>query len=209
MKVMGDLVVKRGMFAEVRADRGLRVATIVTDETLDLNSYSWQKLKDVTAADNVILPDATTLKLGWAQVIENDSTSTYSLSVKDGGAGAVLQVVAPGEVYEFVCQSIGAAAGVWRVVSLENTTIVAATRYTEDFDATTDWGAAGGGYYTITITGATHTRGLNPTVIVFETAATVETRVDLDISYDNTTGDISLVVPETPDCRFAGRALII
>ena len=208
MKVQGDLIVKRGIFAEVRADRGLRVATITTDETLDLNAYSWQKLKDITASDDVNLPDATTLKLGWSVVVENDSTSTYALVVKDS-AGGTLKTIAIGDSYEFTCQSIGTAAGVWHVTSLEDSTVTVASRYTEDFDATTDWGSPSAGVYTFTVLGSAHTRGLNPSVMVFETASTVESKVDLDISYDNTTGDISLVVPQTPDCRFAGRILVI
>lgn len=208
-KVMGDLVVKRGMFAEVRADRGLRVATITANETLDLNSYSWQKLRDNTAADSVILPSATTLKLGWAVVVENNALSTYNLVVKDGGAGATIKTIAPGEAYEFTCQSISAAAGVWHVMSLTDVSSIVASRFTTNFDAATDWGSPSAGYYTYTVLGSAHTRGVNPSVMVFETSGSVESKVALDISYDNTTGDISLVVPDSPDCRFAGRILVI
>ena len=205
MQVKGDLLVKRTMTAEVRADRGLRAATIVTDETLDLNAYSWQKLKDITAADAVILPDATTLPAkGWAVVVENDATSTYSLTVKDGGAGGTIKVVAPGEAFEFVCQSISAAAGVWHITSMEDTTVQIAARYQQDFNATSDWTAG-----VITITGATHTRGLNPQAQVYEVSGAAETRVDLDIAYDNTTGDVTLTVPIIPDCRFQGRCVIM
>ena len=208
-KIYGDLVVKRGMFAEVRSDRGLRVTTITANETLDLNAYSWQKLKNVTSALNVILPAATTLKLGWSVVVQNDPTSTFNLLVKDGGAGATLKTLLPGHAYEFTCQSIGAAAGVWYLTQLDDTSIVVASRYSTDFNATSDWGVAAGGLYTLTILGSAHGRGVNPTVTVFETVGAVESKVGLDVAFNNTTGDVSLVVPETPDCRFAGRALLI
>lgn len=207
-KIFGDLEVKRSIFGEVRTDRGLRAVTITADETLNLNSYSWQKIKNVTSALDVNLPDATTLKAGWSVVIENDATSTFNLVVVDAGTNTI-RTLTPGEAVEFTVQSIAAAAGVWHLTKREDAGSVPASRYTTDFNATTDWGTASGGEYTITILGSAHTRGLNPSVTVFETVGAVESKVSLDISYDNTTGDISLVIPEHPDMRFAGRVLII
>lgn len=208
-KVFGDLTIKRGMFAEVRADRGLRVATITTPETLDKNAYSWQKLTNATSTLAVNLPDATTLQMvGWAVVIENPSASSYNLTVKDAAAGTVKTVI-PGTAFEFVCQSVSSAAGVWHVTDMGDATVAAATRYSQDFNATTDWGSPSAGAYTLTVLGSAHTRGVNPTAMVFETNSTIESKVELDMSFDNTTGDVSLVVPQVPDCRFAGRVLIM
>lgn len=207
-KIYGDLDVKRSIFGEVRTDRGLRAATITTAETLNVNSYSWQKLTNATSALDVNLPDATTLKLGWAVVVENPVASTFNLVVKDAAAGTI-KTITPGHAFEFTVQSIGAAAGVWHVASMDDISTVSASRYSQDFNATSDWGAAAGGYYTITITGATHTRGNNPVATVFETVGSVESKVGLDLSYDNTNGNVSIAVPDVPDCRFAGRILII
>ena len=208
-KVWGDFLVKRVLTSEVRADRGLRVATITTNETLDLNSYSWQKLTNNTSSLDVSLPDATTLPIkGWSQVVENPIASSFDLVVKDG-AGTILKTVVPGTAYEFTCEDIGSAAGVWFVTSLGDDTVLAASRYSQDFDNATDWGSPSAGAYTITITEVVHTRGLNPQVTVLEVVGDIETEVDVEVSYDKTTGDVSIAVPQTPDCRFAGRVLII
>jgi len=205
MKVMGDLQVKRTMTAEVRADRGLRSATITAAETLNKNSYSWQKLT-AAAPQDVIMPDATTIINGWQVTIQ---AITSDLTVKDGDTGATIKVVPAGETYQFTCTDNSSTAGEWHSYTLEDFGAIAATRYASDFNATTDWGTAAGGVYTLTVTGATHLRGVNPSVLVYETAGAVETRVDLDISYNSSTGDVSFVVPEEPNCRFAGRAVFI
>lgn len=208
MKVFGDLIGKRAIQGEVRVDRGLRVTTITTAETLDKNAYSWQKLRNNTSTLAVNLPTATTLMLGWAVVVENPAASTFNLTIKDASAGTIKTLI-PGVAYEFTCQDIGSAAGVWNVTELGDTAVLSAPRYAQNFNNTTDWGTAAGGYYTITVTGATHTRGINPIARVFETSGAVESEVELDLSYDNTTGDVSLAVPETPDCRFTGRTVIV
>jgi hypothetical protein len=213
-KVFGDLTIKRGMFAEVRSDRGLRVATITVNETLDNNAYSWQKLQNNTASLDVNLPAANTLQLvGWAVIIENNALSTFSLVVKDSTGAIIKTIVAPAagsiRAYEFVCQDISTAAGVWYTVSMEDTAVQAASRYAYDFNATNNWGDASAGNFTLTASGVDHTRGLNPSVMVYETAGPVQTMVDLDLRYNGTTGDVSLVVPETPNCRFAGRVVIL
>lgn len=205
-KIFGDLTVKRAIVGEVRVDEGLRVATITGTETLTLNSYSWQKLT-AAAPQDVILPDATTLPVaGWKITIQE---ITSDLTVKDGGAGATIKVVPAGTAYTFTCQAKATAAGVWHFYALDDAYVPTVSKYAQDFDATTDWGVEGAGYYTITITGATHDMGVNPTVVVYETTATTEAQVDLDISYDNTNGNVSLVVPSDPNCRFAGRVIIM
>lgn len=213
-KVYGDLIIKRGVFAEVRADKGLWAETIIANKTLDKNSYSWQKLRNNTSALDVNLPDATTLQMvGWAVTIENNSISTFAINVKDSAGGLIKTIAAPAagtiRAYEFVCQDISLAAGVWYTVSMEDTAVQSASRYSGNFGNGVDWGGVVGGEYIFTASGVDHTRGLNPSVMVFETAGSTETMVDLDIKYDNITGDVSLVVPDSPDCRFAGRVVIL
>ena len=207
MKVMGDLNVKRTMTAEVRADRGLRVATITpsTPEALDLNAYSWQKLT-AAAPETVVMPDATTLPIaGWQVVIE---AITSDITVTDFD-NTVLKVVPAGQAYQFTCQDIGSTAGVWHFYTLEDFGAIAATRFKKDFNATSDWAGPSAGKYTITVTAATHLRGVNPSVLVSETVGGVEERVEVDIAYDDSTGDVRITVPQHPDCRFAGRALFV
>jgi hypothetical protein len=80
------------------------------------------------------------------------------------------------------------------------------TPYTQTFNATTDWGTASGGKYTITISGTTHNKGVNPQIRIQEDLGSeLDNIVEPDDLITNeATGDISFSVPEIPDYRFAG-----
>jgi hypothetical protein len=83
--------------------------------------------------------------------------------------------------------------------------------YVQLFDATTDWGAPSAGLYTITVLATTHGLGVNVNAIeIYETigSTSVFTLVN-DVIIDNSTGDVSITVTETPDGRFAGKIVII
>ncbi len=83
-----------------------------------------------------------------------------------------------------------------------------AERYVSTFNATTDWGAPSGGNYNITILQATHARGTNPNVQVFEDNAGVFSVVGVQIDV-NGSGDVTIRVNEVPDLRFQGAILIV
>lgn len=83
-----------------------------------------------------------------------------------------------------------------------------AGRYISSFNATTDWGSPSGGNYSITITNATHARGVNPNIQVFENIAGVFSQVGVEINV-NGSGDVTIKVNQVPDLRFAGVILII
>lgn len=84
-----------------------------------------------------------------------------------------------------------------------------AERYTDTFNATSDWGAASAGLYTISIPAATHAKGVSPSVMVFELVGGSYELVGIHILQISLTGDVNLKVLETPDNRFAGLVLII
>ncbi len=84
-----------------------------------------------------------------------------------------------------------------------------AERYTDTFNATSDWGSASGGLYTITVLAATHGKGTAPSVMVFELVSGNYELVGIHTLQINVAGDVSLKVLETPDNRFAGLVLII
>jgi hypothetical protein len=85
-----------------------------------------------------------------------------------------------------------------------------AERYTSTFNATTSWGSASGGEYTITIAAATHGKGLYPAALVYEDmGAGVYELVGVNALQINSSGDVSIKVLETPDTRFAGLVLIL
>jgi hypothetical protein len=81
--------------------------------------------------------------------------------------------------------------------------------YYQIFNATTDWGAPSGGYYTITVLESAHGKGLHPLAEIFELNGSVYERVEVDLlTVDSITGNISFRVPETPDLRFVGKIVI-
>jgi hypothetical protein len=71
-----------------------------------------------------------------------------------------------------------------------------------DADVNTAWGAASGGFYTRTITAATHGK-VDPMVTVMEYDGTNLDVASVDrIRITKANGDVALRVPETPDGRF-------
>ena len=206
-EIKGDLLVKRTIVADRRVDSGLRSLVITAPELLVRHSCWWQNL---SAASNEVvnLPDATTLPNGWQVVIVADGAG--DLDVQDDG-GTSLRVVSPTppKAVAFTLMDNGTTDGVWQIYTLEDHGNTAAWRYTDTFDATTDWGTAALGYYTMTYAAATHLKGVNPVAQVFETISGVDYRTQPDQTGVNASGDIDLIVPDDPDCRFAGRITVL
>jgi len=75
-------------------------------------------------------------------------------------------------------------------------------------DATTAWGTAASGLYTITITAATHSITAPKTVHVYEKVGTDYELVQVDHQRILSNGDIAISVSEVPDGRFIGRVEI-
>ena len=82
-------------------------------------------------------------------------------------------------------------------------------KYYATFNATTDWGSASGGYYTITVLAATHAVGVNPIIELFENIAGVFHDVTPDELTVNASGDIAFRVPASPDLRFQGKITVV
>jgi hypothetical protein len=206
-EIKGDLKVCRTIDAARRVNQGLRATTITGAEQLELHSHYWQRVTAASTQD-VILPDATTLPNGWSVVVEA-KTSNINVKTYDAVTPVLRKTVTPDRAYEFTLVDNGTAAGVWYVNFLEEADTLATARFTATFDASTDWGAASGGYYTQVITQATHTRGTSPQVDVFEESGSDFVKVDLDELKVLANGDVELRVPEDPDCRFAGKVVMI
>lgn len=205
--IKGDLQVCRSITAARRVNQGLIAKTITGAESLDLHSEWWQQL-DAASAQDVILPDATTLTEGWSVVVEA-VTSTLDVKTFDSVTPVSRKEVSPGRAYQFTLTDNSTDAGVWYVNFLEEADTLPTARYTETFNATTDWGAASGGFYTLTIAQATHTRGTTPQVDVFELSGSDYIQVETDELKVLANGDVAIRVPESPDCRFAGRAVLV
>ena len=81
------------------------------------------------------------------------------------------------------------------------------TKYEQTF-IIGDWTGPSGGEYSLVIPEATHLKGINPHIFVFEDVAGFFEEVTVSITVANT-GTITLRVLETPDLRFAGKLTII
>jgi hypothetical protein len=83
-----------------------------------------------------------------------------------------------------------------------------AESYTQAFNATSDWGAPSGGFYTIAITQSTHGKSINPLVQLYEVDGPNFSQVDAEIVISSA-GDVNIRVTENIDTRFAGKVVII
>ena len=79
------------------------------------------------------------------------------------------------------------------------------SNFTQSFNATTDWGAASGGYYTITVT---HNLGSTGVICAIYDTTTNEDYVLTDLLRIVDENTLSFRVPETPDTRFAGKIVV-
>lgn len=82
------------------------------------------------------------------------------------------------------------------------------TPYSQTF-LTATWSGPSGGYYTITILESTHGKGTDPGVEVYETSGTDDDQVTIDRIRVNSSGDVELRVPSSPDLRFDGKVVIL
>lgn len=80
--------------------------------------------------------------------------------------------------------------------------------FVSDFDATTSWVAAAGGYYTITVDAATHGLTAPNGVQVWQNIGGDYELVTVDRLTITAAGDVVLRVVDVPDARFAGRVVI-
>lgn len=192
-----------------RADQGLAKATISTSEVLTRHSAHWQSLTSSTSNDLVVLPDATTLPEGWAVIIQN--VGDVALEVEDDTTGTTLATIPVDEAVRAILTDNGDADGEWFIepMILADAPLVEA-RYTLTHDATTDWGSATGGYYSIAVAESTHGRGTRPTVQTYETDGSNEEEVVLDESkFATASGDYTARTAEDPDLRYAGKIIFI
>ena len=206
-EIKGDLDVCRTINAARRVNQGLNNETITAAEQLEVHSAWWQNLS-AAAAQDVVLPDATGLVNGWSVVVCADGAGTLTVKTFDAVTPATLQAITSGDCYEFTLLDNSTDEGVWSINYRSASSMVASDRYVDTFNATTDWGSAVGGIYTYTITAAAHGRGLSPQVDLFEESGSDFVKVEADLKV-LANGNVEITVPETPDCRFAGKAVFI
>lgn len=207
-EVFGDLNIGRS--AKARSyQHGLSVETLTTSRNIDVHDYQYLRLSCATNQD-VILPNASLLTAGWNRTIDvaDDSVGSILLKTYDAITPVLLKTLASGKSVKVTLISGATDAGTWKIEVISSTETSAAERYVSGFTATTEWGAAAGGYYTIPVTAATHGIGINPVVSVQQLTGADYLIVDVDQLKVFANGDVSIRVPETPDLRFAGRLVI-
>jgi len=81
----------------------------------------------------------------------------------------------------------------------------AGTKFVQDF-TTGDW-VLGSGAYQYSIPESTHGAGVDPEVQVFELVASDYELIDLEVNV-NASGDVTLMVSNSPDLRFSGKVIL-
>ena len=204
-----DVNFKRIVNADRRVNQGLNTVA-VTDTAYDVKAYDYDFLRitNGTAFANAVnLPDATTLPPGYDVKIQNVD-GTLPTDVFASGTAIALKSIATGKTVGFRLLENSTAAGTWLLYSVQEDAAFPLA-YVANFDATTNWGTAAGGVYTIAHSAATHGKGANPLAVIYENDSGVIKPVGADLRIDGTTGDISIVADQTVDMRFAGRLVVV
>lgn len=204
MEHKGDFSVAREL-SGYRINAALTARTISAQEPISAYDPNYLRLSAATQQD-AVLPDATTLTPGWTITIEAAGAATVRVMKYDATTPTLLQAIAAGAVYQLILVANGTAAGTWAIDKIEAT--AQAARYPQSFGATTDWGSASGGYYTLTVPASTHGITANPNPTVYKLSGSDYKTVGVDSLTVLANGDVRIQVPETPDCRFAGLVVI-
>lgn len=204
LNVAKDLVVGESLVVTNRIDSGFAVVNQAGgDYSLVAEAKDWINFTGTAATTT--LPDATGLANGWSVVILNSQVG--NLIIRDNST-ATLKSVLPSRAYKVTLVDNGTAAGTWYINFLEEADLLPAARYTDAFNATTDW-TSNGSYYEITYLEGTHDKGVNPMVEVMEDiGGGIYEEVLMDYIKINASGDVIIGVSATPDARFAGLILI-
>lgn len=208
--VYGDWKVGRLITAGRRVETGFTSEDLTA--TREIGRYDFQWLMLSAAADqDAVLPDATTLEDGWDVVIyvPEDSVGSIDVNTFHAVTPVSLRDIIPGRAYRFTLVDNTSSAGEWFVDLLEEADKLPAERHIKNFNATTDWGSAAGGYYTISVTAATHGRGVNPVVKLEVISGADHIIVSADRLLIESNGNVKIRVPDTPNLRFAGRAVFL
>jgi len=83
---------------------------------------------------------------------------------------------------------------------------VAAGNFIDSFNSTTDW-TFNLGFYEHTVSAATHGKGLNPEVQVYELNGAIY-EMTIPSILVNASGDVTIQINQTPDLRFTGKLII-
>ena len=175
------------------------------------------------ASSNIDKHEALRIEHIVSGVNEITINGLYTLPISAGTAGQVLTSNGAGNTTYWSTKGITETSADAKYIQLSKITgggIVEVTvtgedvkvsapapigKYVNTFNATSDWGSASGGQYTITVSADVHGNGANPIVQVYEDVGSVFKFVSLDEMLLSPSGNVLLRVTESPDNRFAGK----
>lgn len=210
MDVKGDLRIRRTLQVDRRADEALSNETLVAHRTVVRHDYKFLNLDPNGANRNVVLPDATTLPLGW-EISVRHSGSANNLVIQDNAAATLKTISVPSpsldsRFYTFLLLTSGSAAGTWQITEHNDL-----GRVVVDF-VSGDWSSPSGGYRILSgveetsLLAANHGKGANPLITVYELVSGNYDRVIVDRERISATGDIEIRI--TDGAEFNGRIII-
>jgi hypothetical protein len=172
---------------------------LTATEQLTFKSTQVQNVSAV-AAQNLILPDATTLINETIYLIDNRNygagTEAVTIQTHHATTPVDLQEILRNEIYMFQLVSNGSAAGTWRVIKLAGDSV---NKFIKAF-LVADWGSADAdGIFTLSIPASEHGKGIEPvTYTIYEISGSTRSEFGLqEFSADTTTGDITMkILPE-------------
>jgi len=210
--IRGSLSVLKKLTVGTRVNEPVKTQTISSDLQLTADSVKVQRI-DASVAVSVILPDATSLPEGWAVEIEVIGSATVTIKTYHATTPVTLRTAITGQSYYLRLgdNNSGAdAAGDWFVNLLEEADKMASERFVLTHNATTDWGTASGGRYSISVPAATHGRGTHVAVAGFymDSGSDVVEVIPDEVVIDSS-GNVTFYVTEQPEGRYAGKAILI
>ena len=200
--VQGNLDLRGSAIAHVRLATAAMVLSL--GEVTRAVTVADPQLLYVTATHAngcvLTLPDATTVALGFTQLVECAAASTGSVSVQDSAAGSLATIATSG-LNKFTLIGNATAAGAWIVQNLKG------AGSTEPFSlpiALVDW-VDGGATFSITIPAATHGQAMPRAQVYIEDGANFRP-VLTDVRV-GTTDEVILTV--NAGSTFAGKVVIL
>ena len=200
-RITGDADIT-GIVSTIRSQSTLTTKTanftIGTKEAEIFNITSGTLTVTAPAANN------TDLKAGAQFLIINDSTGAATVAANTSGN---IGTVPAGESALLILKTTATANGTWELILLDQD-MTGVTKFSATFDATTDWGTATGGAFSMTID-ASAIVSANPIISVFRSSDNALVLVDVTAS---ATSNIILSVPvigDGNDARFAGTIVVI
>lgn len=125
--------------------------------------------------------------------------ASVELSATDPVSGKNSGVIATGDTLVINTPEVDAGnSTVGQILTLKQTngdSEFTDLKYIQTF-VTGDWVSDGVSNSTLSITATTHEKGLTPNLTIFEVSGVTATKVNVDYSYDTTTGDITITVLE-------------